>query len=125
MTAMQGRNLELQYSVWIGCSNLSSLNTFAEMWITKVAYEVTGPGIVDINLQVHDDVPGYRRGTDNELRAVVPNAMQVTISAPTERQYSVCIGRSILSSLNIFAEMWNSKKEYDVTGLGIVHIKCI
>ena len=122
---MQGRNLERQYSVWTGGSILSSLNTFAEMWTTKGEYEVTGPGIVDINLQVHDDVPGDRRGTKNELRAVVSNAMQVTISAPTERQYSVCIGRSILSSLNIFAEMCNSKKEYDVTGLGIVHIKCI
>ena len=45
---MQGRNLELQYSVWIGCSNLSSLNTFAEMWITKEEYDVAGPGIVHI-----------------------------------------------------------------------------
>ena len=43
--------------MWIGGSILSSLNTFAEMWITKGEYEVTGPGIVDINLQLHDDVP--------------------------------------------------------------------
>ena len=122
---MQGRNLELQYSVWIGCSNLSSLNTFAEMWITNGEYEVSGPGIVDINLQVHDDVPEDRRGTKNELRAVVSNAMQVTITAPPERQYLVWIGGSILSPLNTFAEMWITKKEYDVTGFGTVHIKCI
>ena len=45
---MQGRNLERQYSVWTGGSILSSLNTFAEMWITKEEYDVTGPGIVHI-----------------------------------------------------------------------------
>ena len=122
---MQGRNLERQYSVWTGGSILSSPNTFAEMWITKGEYEVSGLGIVDINLQVHDDVPGDRRGTKNELRAVVSNAMQVTITAPPERQYSVWIGGSILSSLNTFAEMWITKEEYDVAGPGIVHIKCI
>ena len=82
---------ERQYSVWIGGSILSSLNTFAEMWITNGEYEVSGPGIVDINLQVHDDVPEDRRGTKNELRAVVSNAMQVTITAPPERQYLVWI----------------------------------
>ena len=48
MTAMQGRNLERQYSVWTGGSILSSLNTFAEMWITKEEYDVAGPGIVHI-----------------------------------------------------------------------------
>ena len=54
---MQGRNLERQYSVWTGGSILSLLNTFAEMWITKKEYDVTGPVIVHINMQLHDDVP--------------------------------------------------------------------
>ena len=69
--------------------------------------------------------PGIDARSNKELRTVVSNAKQDTITAPPERQYSVWIGRSILSSLNIFAEMWITKKEYDVTGLGIVHIKCI
>ena len=69
--------------------------------------------------------PGIDARTKNELRTVVSNAMQITITAPPERQYSVWIGGSILSSLNTFAEMWITKEEYDVTGLGIVHIKCI
>ena len=60
-----------------------------------------------------------------ELRTVVSNAKQDTITTPSERQYSVWIGGSILSSLNTFAEMWITKEEYDVTGPGIVHIKCI
>ena len=69
--------------------------------------------------------PGIDARTKNELRTVMSNAMQVTITAPPERQYSVWIGGSILSSLNTFAEMWITKEEYDVAGPGIVHIKCI
>merc|ERR1712083_1167657 len=37
---------ERKYSVWIGGSILSSLNTFQEMWITKMEYDESGPGIV-------------------------------------------------------------------------------
>ena len=70
--------------------------------------------------------PGIDARVEKELRALVSNAMQDTITAPPERQYSVWIGGSILSSLNTVAEMCIMKKEeYDVTGPGIVHIKCI
>jgi actin-related protein len=37
---------ERKYSVWIGGSILSSLSTFAEMWITKDEYDEAGPSIV-------------------------------------------------------------------------------
>merc|ERR1712241_502526 len=37
---------ERKYSVWIGGSILSSLNSFKEMWITKMEYDESGPGIV-------------------------------------------------------------------------------
>merc|ERR1712048_236622 len=37
---------ERKYSVWIGGSILSSLQSFKEMWITKDHYDETGPGIV-------------------------------------------------------------------------------
>ena len=37
---------ERKYSVWIGGSILSSLNTFEQNWITKDEYEECGPGIV-------------------------------------------------------------------------------
>jgi len=37
---------ERKYSVWIGGSILSSLQSFKEMWITKEHYDETGPGIV-------------------------------------------------------------------------------
>merc|ERR1719510_355731 len=34
---------ERKYSVWIGGSILSSLNSFKEMWITKMEYDESGP----------------------------------------------------------------------------------
>jgi len=37
---------ERKYSVWIGGSILSSLQSFKEMWITKEHYDESGPGIV-------------------------------------------------------------------------------
>jgi len=69
--------------------------------------------------------PGIDTRLERELRALVPNAMTVTITAPPERKYSVWIGGSIMSSLSSFAEMWITKEEYDVTGPQIVHIKAL
>ena len=37
---------ERKYSVWIGGSILTSLTTFATMWITKAEYDEAGPAIV-------------------------------------------------------------------------------
>merc|ERR1712182_78503 len=37
---------ERKYSVWIGCSILSSLSTFQQMWISKQEYDESGPTIV-------------------------------------------------------------------------------
>jgi actin-related protein len=37
---------ERKYSVWIGGSILSSLSTFATMWISKAEYDESGPSIV-------------------------------------------------------------------------------
>merc|ERR1712187_351020 len=69
--------------------------------------------------------PGIDARMEKELRALVPAAMQVTITAPPERKYSVWIGGSILSSLSTFAEMWITKEEYDVTGPGKVHLEAL
>jgi actin len=69
--------------------------------------------------------PGIDTRMERELRALVPNAMTVTITAPPERKYSVWIGGSIFSSLSSSAEMWITKEEYDVTGPQIVHIKAL
>jgi actin beta/gamma 1 len=49
------------------------------------------------------------------------NLIQVKITAPPERKYSVWIGGSILGSLSTFQNMWISKEEYDESGPGVVH----
>jgi len=60
-----------------------------------------------------------------EMVALAPKTMTIKIHAPEERKYSVWIGGSILSSLSTFDEMWITKAEYDESGPGIVHKRCV
>jgi actin, other eukaryote len=60
-----------------------------------------------------------------ELTALAPQAMKIKVVAPSERKYSVWIGGSILASLHTFETMWITKDEYEDSGPGIVHRKCI
>jgi actin len=69
--------------------------------------------------------PGINDRMAKELKALVPNSMQVTITAPPERKYSVWIGGSIWASLSTSEEMWITKEEYDVSGPSIIHIKAL
>jgi len=62
---------------------------------------------------------------EKEMKAMAPSSMQVKVTAPPERKYSVWIGGSILSSLSSFAQMWISKAEYDTEGPSIVHKKAM
>jgi len=50
--------------------------------------------------------------------------MNVKISSPAERKFSVWIGGSILSSLSTFATMWVTKDDFEENGVSIVHRKC-
>ncbi len=67
---------------------------------------------------------GIAERMQKELEALAPDSMTIKIIAPPERQHSVWIGGSILSSLSTFEEMWISKDEYDEAGPSIVHRKC-
>lgn len=49
--------------------------------------------------------------------------MKIKVVAAPERQYSVWIGGSILSSFSTFQQMWVSKAEYDEFDPAIVHRK--
>merc|ERR1719510_1202979 len=89
---------------------------------------------VDIRKDLYENIvlsggttmyPGIDARLEKELKALVPAAMQVSITAPPERKYSVWIGGSIWASLSTSAEMWITKEEYDVTGPSIVHMKAI
>jgi actin, other eukaryote len=59
-----------------------------------------------------------------EIVNLAPSSMKVKVVAPPERNYSVWIGGSILSSLSTFQQMWISKDEYKESGSSIVHRKC-
>lgn len=68
------------------------------------------------------------RGIDTrvqkELELLAPASVKIKVVAPPERQYSVWIGGSILSSLSTFQNMWVTKNEFDEMGPSIVHRKC-
>lgn len=70
--------------------------------------------------------PGLVGRMEKELKNKVPEAAQrqVKIFAPPERQYSVWIGGSVLSSLSTFEDMWIAEEEYQEYGKRIVHEKC-
>lgn len=67
---------------------------------------------------------GISDRVQKELESLAPPSMKIKVVAPPERQYSVWIGGSILSSLSTFQQMWVSKSEYDELGPSIVHRKC-
>ncbi|KAL5527022.1 hypothetical protein ACEPAG_5813 [Sanghuangporus baumii] len=69
--------------------------------------------------------PGLAERMTKELGALASSSIKVKIVAPPERKYSVWIGGSILASLSTFQNMWISKQEYDESGPGIVHRKCL
>lgn len=67
---------------------------------------------------------GIASRVQKELEALAPSSVKIKVVAPPERQYSVWIGGSILSSLSTFQQMWVSKNEYEEMGPSIVHRKC-
>lgn len=67
---------------------------------------------------------GIASRVQKEVEALAPPSMKIKVVAPPERQYSVWIGGSILSSLSTFQQMWVSKSEYEEMGPSLVHRKC-
>lgn len=67
---------------------------------------------------------GIAARVQKEIESLAPPTMKIKVIAPPERQYSVWIGGSILSSLSTFQTMWVTKAEYDEMGPAIVHRKC-
>lgn len=61
---------------------------------------------------------GIANRVSKELTDLAPSTMKIKVVAPPERQYSVWIGGSILSSLSTFQQMWVSKAEFDESGPG-------
>jgi len=60
--------------------------------------------------------PGIKQRLTKEIKEQISETVDVKIIAPPERMYSVWIGRSILSSLKTFHNMWLTRKEYKELG---------
>lgn len=67
---------------------------------------------------------GIASRVQREIETLAPSSMKIKVIAPPERQYSVWIGGSILSSLSTFQQMWVSRSEYESDGPSVVHRKC-
>jgi len=68
--------------------------------------------------------PGFAERMKKEVENLAPSTVKICIVAPSDRNYSVWIGGSILGSFATFKQMWISKEEYDESGPAIVHRKC-
>ncbi|KAA6392993.1 MAG: putative actin beta/gamma 1 [Streblomastix strix] len=67
---------------------------------------------------------GFAERMNKEFAALVPNRIQIKITAPPDRKYSVWIGGSILASLTTFQQIQISKEQYNQYRPGNVHRKC-
>jgi actin-related protein len=65
--------------------------------------------------------PGLKERLEKEIRELTPEEVDVKIIAPPERQYSVWMGGSILSSLKTFQKLWITNKEYKEQGSSVIH----
>jgi len=97
------------------------------------AYESIMKTDIDIRKDLYNNIvmsggttmfAGISSRVQKEIETLAPPSMKIKVIAPPERQYSVWIGGSILSSLSTFQQMWVSKNEYDESGPSIVHRKC-
>nr|QGN00869.1 ActL2 [Drosophila azteca] len=67
---------------------------------------------------------GLPERLQKELSVLAPSTMRIKIDAPAQRNFSVWLGGSILSSLSAFQHMWVTRADYDEVGSDIVNRKC-
>ncbi|PXF49271.1 actin [Gracilariopsis chorda] len=99
----------------------------------KTAFDSIMKTDIDIRKDLYNNIvmsggttmfQGIATRVQKELETLAPPSVKIKVVAPPERQYSVWIGGSILSSLSTFQQMWVSKTEYDEMGPSVVHRKC-
>lgn len=68
---------------------------------------------------------GFAERLQAELTLLAPANMRVQVEAPPERKFGAWLGGSIFGALNGFQELWVSKQEFQESGAGIIHRKCL
>ena len=69
--------------------------------------------------------PGIVDRMQKEIASLAPSTMKIKIINHPNRKNSVWVGGSVLASLSYFQQMCISKQEYNESGPGIVHKKCV
>ena len=102
--------------------------------IHETTFNSIGKTGIDIRKELYGNIvlsggttmfEGITERMTKELTNMAPASMKIKVVAPPERKYSVWIGGSILASLSTFQQMWVSKEEYEDSGPGIVHRRCM
>jgi actin-related protein len=68
--------------------------------------------------------PGIGERLTKEVKALIPQNMEVKVNASPHRRYMVWMGASIVAQLSSFPQLLIMKSEYDEHGPSIVHKKC-
>ncbi|XP_075047481.1 actin-related protein T2-like [Mixophyes fleayi] len=59
-----------------------------------------------------------------EIQQQAPNGVPIKITAPPDRQFSVWMGGSIVTSISSFKQMWVTSDDYEEIGPSVVHQRC-
>ncbi|XP_072369060.1 actin-1-like [Scyliorhinus torazame] len=68
--------------------------------------------------------PGMEERLLKDIKLHTPSGVQVKVIAPPERNYSVWVGASILTSLASFKHMWITFNDYNDFGPSVVNKRC-
>ncbi|XP_038651295.1 actin, clone 302-like [Scyliorhinus canicula] len=68
--------------------------------------------------------PGMEERLLKDIKLHTPSGVQVKVIAPPERNYSVWVGASILTSLASFKHMWITLNDYNDFGPSVVNKRC-
>ncbi|XP_042194811.1 actin-like isoform X2 [Callorhinchus milii] len=68
--------------------------------------------------------PGLEERLLKEIKLQTPSGVQVKVIAPPNRNYSVWMGASILTSLTAFKDMWVTANDYRECGPAIINKRC-
>uniref|UniRef100_UPI00398E62E4 actin, cytoplasmic-like n=1 Tax=Pristiophorus japonicus TaxID=55135 RepID=UPI00398E62E4 len=68
--------------------------------------------------------PGLEERLLKEIKLQVPNGLPFKVIAPPNRNYSVWMGASILTSLTAFKNMWVTSNDYRDYGPAIINKRC-
>ena len=69
-------------------------------------------------------LPGFAERLQDEISQMLLGSAEVKVVAPQEREFSVWIGGSIISSISSFESSWITKAQYQEEGPSIVHRRC-